>query len=131
MINIQKIDKKIKMDFEIAGVTCDSREVKDGFIFVAINGEADRGEDYIPEAIERGAKAIVSSSSFKGQFDDKIVLIKDNNPRKRLSEISALIYPKHPEIICAVTGTNGKTSTTHFLHQLWQLLNKNSSSIGT
>tara|TARA_B100000586_G_scaffold219954_1_gene166962 strand:- start:926 stop:2359 length:1434 start_codon:yes stop_codon:yes gene_type:complete len=131
MINIQKIDEKQKTDLNITGVTCDSREVKDGFIFVAINGEVDRGENYIPEAIEKGAKAIVASSSFKGHFDEKIALIKDNNPRKRLSEISALIYPKYPEIICAVTGTNGKTSTTNFLHQLWQLLNKNSSSIGT
>ena len=86
MINIQKIDEKQKMDLKITGVTCDSREVKDGFIFVAINGEVDRGENYIPEAIEKGAKAIVASSSFKGQFDEKIALIKDNNPRVPILE---------------------------------------------
>ena len=113
----------------INGVTCDSREVKPGYIFVAIQGEKNRGEDFVYEAISNGASAIVTSENSELILD--IPLIKDENPRRYLSHISSIIYKNSPEIVCAITGTNGKTSTTNFLQQIWSLMGLNSSSIGT
>ena len=60
-----------------------------------------------------------------------IPLIKDENPRRYLSYISSIVYNNSPETVCAITGTNGKTSTTNFLQQIWSLMGLKSSSIGT
>ena len=129
MISLKDIKDDFPEDVTINGVTCDSREVKPGYIFVAIQGEKNRGEDFVYEAISNGASAIVTSENSKLILD--IPLIKDKNPRRYLSHISSTIYKNSPEIVCAITGTNGKTSTTNFLQQIWSLMGLNSSSIGT
>ena len=129
MISLKNIKNDLPEDVTINGVTCDSREVKPGYIFVAIQGEKNRGEDFVYEAISNGASAIVTSENSTLKLD--IPLIKDKNPRRYLSHISSIIYKNSPEIVCAITGTNGKTSTTNFLQQIWSLMGLNSSSIGT
>ena len=48
-----------------------------------------------------------------------------------LSYISSIVFNNSPETVCAITGTNGKTSTTNFLQQIWNLMGLKSSSIGT
>ena len=129
MISLKDIKDDFPENVTINGITCDSREVKPGYIFVAIQGEKNRGEDFVYEAINNGASAIVTSENSKLILD--IPLIKDKNPRRYLSHISSTIYKNSPEIVCAITGTNGKTSTTNFLQQIWSLMGLNSSSIGT
>ena len=129
MIKLNDIYKSFSSDNLVKGVTCDSREVKSGYIFVAIQGEVDRGEDYIDEAVKKGAIAVVASKNYKNKLN--VPVIKKDNTRKSLSYISSLVFSKNPETICAITGTNGKTSTTNFLQQLWSLMGLNASSIGT
>ncbi|MEC9414685.1 MAG: UDP-N-acetylmuramoyl-L-alanyl-D-glutamate--2,6-diaminopimelate ligase [Pseudomonadota bacterium] len=129
MIKLDDIYKSFSSDVVVKGVTCDSREVKSGYIFVAIEGEVDRGEDYIDEAVKKGAIAIVASQNYKNKLN--VPVIKEDNPRKSLSYISSLVFSENPETICAITGTNGKTSTTNFLQQIWSLMGLNASSIGT
>ena len=129
MISLKDIKDHLPSDVIIKGVTCDSRKVESGYIFVAIQGEINRGEDFIDEAIRKGASVIVTSLDSDLKLD--IPIIKDENPRKYLSYISSIFFNDSPEIVCAITGTNGKTSTTNFLQQIWNLIGLKSSSIGT
>ena len=129
MISLKEIDRSLSDKIKVNGITCDSRDVREGYVFFAIEGEIDRGEDYIDEAITKGACAIVASDSYSKNLT--IPVIKTSNPRKFLSSIASKSFPEFPDTICAITGTNGKTSTTNFLQQLWALIGLESSSIGT
>ena len=129
MISLKDIKDHLSSDVIIKGVTCDSRKVEPGYIFVAIKGEINRGEDFIDEAIRKGASVIVTSLDSDLKLD--IPIIKDENPRRYLSYISSIVFNDSPQTVCAITGTNGKTSTTNFLQQIWNLMGLKSSSIGT
>ena len=100
MIKLNDIYKSFSSDNLVKGVTCDSREVKSGYIFVAIQGEVDRGEDYIDEAVKKEAIAVVASKNYKNKLN--VPVIKKDNPRKSLSYISSLVFSKNPETICAI-----------------------------
>ena len=94
MISLKDIKDDLSSDIIIEGVTCDSRKVKPGYIFVAIQGEINRGEDFIDEAIKKGASVIVTSSDSDLKLD--IPVIKDENPRRYLSYICLLYTSPSP-----------------------------------
>ena len=121
MISLKDIKNDLSSDVIIKGVTCDSRKVEPGYIFVAIQGEINRGEDFIDEAIIKGASVIVTSLDSDLKLD--IPIIKDENPRRYLSYISSIVFNNSPETVCAITGTNGKTSTVYYLASLFRQLN--------
>lgn len=109
----------------------DSRKVTKDGIFFAIKGTQFNGEDYIEEAIERGASLVVldESSTFSGCT---VKILKVPNIRQFLAYAAAEKYmPKHPKYIAAVTGTNGKTSITYFYKQIINFLNKKCTIVGT
>ncbi|MGE0410154.1 MAG: UDP-N-acetylmuramoyl-L-alanyl-D-glutamate--2,6-diaminopimelate ligase [Amphiplicatus sp.] len=114
-------------DPEILGLTADSRAVSPGFLFAALAGAKAAGADFIREAEEKGAAAILAGPG----VISRAPLIEDDNPRRRLAEMAAQFYPGQPEIIAGVTGTNGKTSTARFAAQLWRLIGEKSASLGT
>ena len=76
--------------------------------FFAINGNNSDGNKYIFEAINNGAKIIVSSIKLNKSVNKKIVFIHSKNPRKILSDISSRFYKSKPNNIIAVTGTKWK-----------------------
>ncbi len=127
LTNIKKKYKKIYFkDIKFNSKACKSND-----IFFAINGNHSKGNNYINDAINNGAKTIISNLKFEG-FDKKNVLfIKDKNPRKLLSEVSSRYYKLKPKNITAVTGTNGKTSVANFYEQILSINNKKAASIGT
>ncbi len=129
MIPLRLIDDTIENDISLSGIQSNSKLIENGNLFVAIEGNKNNGEDYIDEAVNKGAVAILTSN--RGIKKENIPIIFNQNPRKELSHLSKLFFPGSPEIICAVTGTNGKTSTVDFLYQIWQLLGYNSATIGT
>lgn len=114
---------------ELRGVTQDSRSVKSGYLFAALKGDNVNGNDYIEDAVKRGASVVLSDGNVSIASD--VQVIKSENPRKEFSHIVAEFYDAQPENIIAVTGTNGKTSVVHFVNQLWSGLGLNSSIIGT
>ncbi len=119
-------------DIDIIGLTADSREVRPGFLFAALPGAALDGRDYIDQAIRNGAVAVlapptVNQIDFKGDTR----LVADANPRRKLAQMAARFHQTQPDTIAAVTGTNGKTSVTNFVYQLWELLGYRSAALGT
>ena len=129
MIPLRLIDDTFEDNISLSGIQSNSKLIKNGNLFVAIDGIKNNGEDYIDEAVNKGAVAILTSN--KRIKKENIPVIFNQNPRKKLSQLSKLFFPGSPDTICAVTGTNGKTSTVDFLYQIWELLGYNSATIGT
>lgn len=115
---------------DIRGLALDSRKVEPGFLFAALPGTKKDGRDYIPEAIERGAVVILTGTNGFGDVPG-VVQINDPEPRRRLAHIAAKFYGPQPQCIAAVTGTNGKTSVTNFVYQIWTELGRSAACIGT
>ena len=113
----------------INGISFDSRKTKKGDIFVSIRGGKFDGNDFIPQAINRGARIIVHSKHLKK--NKKIIYIKVKDTRKFLAKISNKFYKEKPKNLIAVTGTNGKTSVADFFHQIFVIQKKNVGFIGT
>lgn len=106
------------LDMEIDYVTSDSRKVRPGSLFVAVQGFAVDGNRFIPMALEKGAVAIVTAKQPEGDFP--YVLVESD--RFALATIGANYYghPTEDLIMVGVTGTNGKTTTTWLLKQVIQ-----------
>jgi UDP-N-acetylmuramoyl-L-alanyl-D-glutamate--2,6-diaminopimelate ligase len=115
---------------DIRGLTSDSRDVRPGYLFAAIEGTQIDGRNYIPDAVGQGAVAVLAPPGTA--TDDPLVpLIADVNPRRRLALMAARFFEKQPECLVAITGTNGKTSVAKFVEQIWHHLGHKSGSLGT
>ena len=126
---IENISKKYhKINF--SGLAYNSKQVKKNNIFFALEGNKFDGNTYIDDAINRGAKVIISNKNFKINKKN-LIFIKNKNPRKLLAEISYKMLIERPENLVAVTGTNGKSSVSDFYYQILNLNKKKSASIGT
>ncbi len=111
---IRGVVEKIKIN----GIAYDSREVKPGDLFVAIKGFTYDGHDFITEAVERGAVAVVAQREVPVPAGVTLVIIPDT--RQGLARLSTRFY-RHPSDkmrLVAVTGTNGKTTTTHLIRAI-------------
>ena len=118
----------VNSDSVVTGFAIDHRKVAPGSIFGAFRGAVFNGEEFIPQAIERGAVAVVARP--KAEVEG-VPLIGDENPRRRFAELAARFYAPYPETVVAVTGTNGKTSTVEMTRQIWRMTGHRSASIGT
>jgi len=112
---------------KVKGLSSDTRKLKKGELFFALRGSNNNGENFIKEAVKRGACAIVSSKEIRG--NRKVVKVK--NVREILGKICSKFYFNKPKNIIAVTGTNGKSSVADFFHQIFTLNNLPVASIGT
>ncbi len=108
------------------------QEVEPGSIYVAIKGENFNGEDFIHSAIQRGASCIIMQDEVEwDETIDDILYLYVTDARKHLATLCAMAYRAKPEVCVAVTGTNGKTSVTHFVEQISNLCGKCGAAIGT
>jgi UDP-N-acetylmuramoyl-L-alanyl-D-glutamate--2,6-diaminopimelate ligase len=114
----------------ILGLAADSREVKPGFLFAALPGVNTDGVRFIPDALARGAAAILVPQGVKPDAC-AAAIIEDSDPRRRLALIAACFYRLQPKTAVAVTGTNGKTSVSSFVRQLWAAKGYRAASLGT
>ena len=132
-MNIGKLFKNIPSKFnnhKFSSLSFNSKICKNGDIFFSIKGNKKNGNQFIDEAIKKGARTIVSDLKLKGIKDD-ILYIKTKNSRKLLSEVSSKFYEKKPENLIAVTGTNGKSSIVNFYFQILNINKVKAASIGT
>ena len=120
-------------DVEIQGITCDSRQVNKDFLFVALKGSQADGSQFIPMAIEKGAKVILSEPGVQlpAGLTNDVCLLTEQNPRRAFAKLAARFYKQQPAHSVAVTGTNGKTSVAYFFQQLWNMAGQKAASIGT
>jgi UDP-N-acetylmuramoyl-L-alanyl-D-glutamate--2,6-diaminopimelate ligase len=112
----------------------DSRAVRRGDTFVAYPGEARDGREFIPDAISRGAASVVwERRGFSWRPAWRVPNVGVPNLRRPAGEIAAAVYGKpsaHLWMI-GVTGTNGKTSCSHWIAQSLTRLNRKCGVIGT
>lgn len=115
-------------DVEVTGFALDHRQVAPGNVFGAFSGARVNGEDFIDQAIGRGAIAVVArpQACVEGALH-----IPAERPRQLFAALAARYYAPYPDTIVAVTGTNGKTSTVEMTRQLWRMAGHRSASIGT
>lgn len=123
------------LDVPVSGLCLDSRNVEPGDVFVAMPGFAQDGREYIAQAFVRGAVAVLAEANAGYDFpvidDQRVVLIADLN--RKLSEISGRFFaePSEQMALVGVTGTNGKTTCSQLLAQLFSLLDRPAGVVGT
>ncbi len=113
---IEILEMTADPEIQVTGVTCDSRSVKQGDVFVAISGYATDGNRYIPKAMEQGAVAVVTMT--KPAENVPYVLVSYDRMALALMGANFYGHPADAMQIVGVTGTNGKTSVTWLLKQV-------------
>lgn len=118
-------------EVEITCLAYDSRRVRPGGLFVAIKGFVHDGHEFVPDALSRGALAIVSEAEISVPSGVTLVRVKDS--REALALLSAQFYgwPARNLRMIGVTGTNGKTTTTNLIRRLLQAAGHRVGLIGT
>ena len=109
------------LDLDITNIHSDSRKIKEGGLFVAINGYSQNGIDYLDSAISNGAvAAIVEDNIDISSLPNTLTYIKVGNTRKALAVTSCNLYenPSKKFKLIGVTGTKGKTTTTFMIKSL-------------
>jgi UDP-N-acetylmuramoyl-L-alanyl-D-glutamate--2,6-diaminopimelate ligase len=127
-------DAEIETDIaglDVGGVSADSRAIKPGDVFVAIEGGKTDGLNFIGPAIAAGAVAVVAQRRPDAPMPEGVAFVRADNPRRALALIAAKLYPRQPPTIAAVTGTSGKTSVAAFTRQIWAALGYQAASVGT
>lgn len=106
----------------LTGITLASSMVQPGDVYVAVPGARFHGAQFAADAVSRGAVAIVSDAAGAGAIPDIAVpvLVTDVNPREVLGAMAAWVYDTDRDRppMFSITGTNGKTSTAHFLEAI-------------
>lgn len=116
-------------DPEITAITCDSRAVIPGALFVAVTGARQDGYDHIPEAVAKGAAALVCAHPVS---TERPVVAADDT-RKTLALLSAEFYGRPADALTtiAITGTKGKTTTAHMVRDILTAAGHETGMIGT
>jgi UDP-N-acetylmuramoyl-L-alanyl-D-glutamate--2,6-diaminopimelate ligase len=131
LTGIVKIDGK--MNVEISGLACDSKAVKQGYLFAALKGSKVNGADFIDEAIARGASAVLLDSGNKDIFKRGGAFIYVKDARFALAQASRAYFGdiSAKMRLIGITGTNGKTTITYLLESLFKAINQEAGIIGT
>ena len=115
----------------IHGITAHSAQVNPGHLYIAIHGTNLDGHDFIPQAIDNGAAAIITNGRDVGQLP--VPQIKVANPRRAASFTAAEYYghPSKEMTVIGITGTNGKTTTAGLVSAMLKAAGEKVAQIGT
>src|SRR6266536_282316 len=119
-----------KLDRPVESIAYDSRRVQKNGLFVAMRGENRDGHEFIGHAIEKGASVIVAEREEKHSRATCLVV---ENTRRALADLAATFYglPAQRLKLAAVTGTNGKTTTTFLIKHICEKASLRCGLIGT
>lgn len=118
----------------ITGLAVDSRSVTDGTLFAAMPGSRVHGAEFVQYAVRMGAVAVLTDragADIAAPHLDGIALVLADDPRATLARTAALWFGGQPETMVAVTGTNGKTSVSTFVRQIWIEMGLAAVNLGT
>ncbi|MBX6326120.1 MAG: UDP-N-acetylmuramoyl-L-alanyl-D-glutamate--2,6-diaminopimelate ligase, partial [Chthoniobacterales bacterium] len=117
-------------DRPVAGIAYDSRRVQKNDLFVALRGEKADGHEFIGQAIDRGASVVVAQREEK---NPRVTCVVVENTRVALADLAAAFYgfPARKLKLAAVTGTNGKTTTTFLIKHICEKAGLPCGLIGT
>ncbi len=127
-LRIQSAARK-QDDFSVENVGCDSGSVKDGWMFCCMRGERRDGHDFAEEALGRGASVLLTERPLSLDIPQII----SSDVRKDMGRLASIVYgnPSEKLKMFAVTGTNGKSTTTWIIRHLLQSLGMRTGLIGT
>ena len=112
--------------YGIKSISCDSRAIKPSSAFFAIKGQVLDGNQFIQEALIKGAIVFTNNPNQKLKR-----VFFCSNIRLALAFAAEILYPKSPKNLIAITGTNGKSSVVSYVYQILKLLGAKSATIGT
>lgn len=120
LTGIELLQVKGSLEIEINALVFDSRKVQPGNVFFAIRGFAVDGHNFIPQVIENGCNIIVSEESFEAKEGTTLLVV--NSTSQALGQMASNFYDRPSEKLklVGVTGTNGKTTTTTLLFNLFK-----------
>ena len=115
--------------FDVSGLSLNTKTLTKGDLFIALQGEKNHGAEYIDRAIENGCTGVLIEER---DVDCGVPTIRIDNLKPHLSGLAQNFYTKAKDVdLIAVTGTNGKTSVSHYISQLLDFLEVNNGVIGT
>jgi UDP-N-acetylmuramyl-tripeptide synthetase len=115
----------------VEDITHDSRQISEGWLFVAIKGLATDGNAFIPQALQNRAVGVISENEKPDDFNGTWVRVED--ARAALAKGAALIqeYPTQKLKLVGITGTNGKTTTAYLVNALAEAANEKCAMLTT
>ena len=130
--NINIVETKGTLDVSVSALSLSSKEVTEGTLFIAIVGNVADGHTYIADAISYGASVIVHEKELD-EYNPSVTYVRVLDTRDALGKIARNFYdnPSEKLKLIGVTGTNGKTTVTTLLHQLFYTLGYKVGMIGT
>ena len=136
LVGIDGLKAKGSLDIDIKGLESNSKNIKEGYMFIAIKGFATDGHSYINDAIKAGAKVVMVQEgcdlkTIKLPSDVTLIMAKDT--REALAKCSCNYYgdPSRKLKLIGVTGTKGKTTTTFMIKEILEKAGHKVGLIGT
>ena len=136
LLGLEGLKAKGTLDLEIKGIENNSKDVKEGYLFIAIKGFSTDGHQYVEKAIENGAIAVMIEEGCdikKMKIPENITIILSPNTREALAITANNFYgkPSKKFKLIGVTGTKGKTTTTFMIKEILEKAGKKVGLIGT
>jgi len=131
---ISGIDYRLKSgspDIEIRGLSCDSRSVKKGYLFIAVSGNNHDGHNFIKQAVKKGASSVILERDVEIEQDVTKIIV--SNTRSLVSKLASrfYMYPSSRIKVVGITGTNGKTTSSYLIEAILSKKGIISGLIGT
>jgi UDP-N-acetylmuramoyl-L-alanyl-D-glutamate--2,6-diaminopimelate ligase len=124
---------EIGPDPMVSGASLDSRRVAPGDIFFSIRGYTKDGDTFVPDAVRRGARAVISASPRPAQLDPEVAWVRVDDPRRAAGVLAREIHgrPDQSLTLVGITGTNGKTTVAHLVQSIAGAAGIRAGRIGT
>lgn len=119
------------LDTEVSGLATDTRSLAPGQLFVALRGEKVDGHDFVGDALRKGAAAVLYER--QGVLNSAVPSVRVGDSEEALARISNNFYrrPSEKLTVIGITGTNGKTTTSHLVKSVLEAAGKRVGLIGT
>jgi len=120
-------------DSEFTGLSSSSGYIQNGDLFIALPGIKTHGGQFLQQAIDKGAIAVLTDVIGSEIVGDRIPVLVVNDARSVSADVASWFYDRPISAMSSfgITGTNGKTTTASLLHQLWELQGRSAGMIGT